>query len=82
MRARKKTSSKLTPIWERGYRGYIYWHGMDKLGKVSLAPAPGAAGRYAWEAAGGGGRAETLGQARTAVELAVALAEKQLDLFN
>jgi hypothetical protein len=84
MTAKKKTSRKQKPFWERGYRGHVYWLGREKLGKVTLnAERPaGDSGRYRWEAAGRQGRAESLEKARSAVELAVALADRQMDLFS
>ena len=66
------------PFWERAYKGHAYWLGKSKLGKVTRA----GKGRYAWEAAGRGGVAEDLDKARRAVEAAVAMADKQLDLFG
>jgi len=45
---------------------------------VSLADK----GHYTWEAAGKAGRAEELEKAKQAVELAVSMADKQLDLFK
>jgi len=38
--------------------------------------------RYKWEAAGRVGEAADLGKAKKAVELAVAMGDKQLDLFR
>ncbi len=73
-----KKKSKQKPAWERAYKGHVLWLGKAKLGKVSLAEK----GRYTWEAAGRGGAAEDLDKAKKAVELAVAMADKQLDLFN
>jgi hypothetical protein len=72
----KKKSQK--PVWERAYRGHAYWLGKTKLGRVTLADK----GRYTWEAAGRAGAAEDLDKAKRAVELAVAMADKQLDLFR
>jgi len=66
------------PFWERAYRGHAYWQGKAKLGKVTLAEK----GRYSWEAAGRGGVAEDLDKAKKAVEAAVAMKDKQLDLFG
>ena len=77
MAARRKAK----PIWERGYDGHVYWLGKAKLGKVSLHGAKDAPHKYTWEAAGRSGAAERLGQAKQAVELAVAMADRQLDLF-
>jgi len=65
-------------VWERAYKGHVLWLGKQKLGKVSLLDR----GRYAWEAAGRAGNAEDLDRAKKAVELAVFMADKQLDLFN
>jgi len=77
MAARRKAK----PIWERGYDGHVYWLGKAKLGKVSLHGAKDAPHKYTWEAAGRSGAAAQLGQAKQAVELAVAMADRQLDLF-
>ncbi len=80
----KKTSRKQKPFWERGYNGHAYWLGKAKLGKVALDAEriAGDPGRYRWEAAGRVGRAENLAKAKSAVELAVAMADRQMDLFN
>ena len=66
------------PFWERTYKGHAYWLGKKKLGKVTLA----GTGRYGWEAAGRAGAADDLYKAKKAVEAAVAMADKQLDLFG
>jgi hypothetical protein len=68
---------KQKPFWERAYKGHALWLGKAKLGKVTLADK----GRYTWEAAGRAGSAEDLEKARKAVEFAVLMADKQLDLF-
>ena len=74
----KRTSKKSKPVWERGYKGHVLWLGKTKLGKVSLAEK----NLYAWEAAGRAGQTDDLDKAKKAVELAIFMAEKQLDLFN
>ncbi len=74
----KRTSKKNKPFWERAYKGHAYWLGKDKLGKVTLAER----NRYTWEAAGRAGECEDLETAKKAVELAVLMADKQMDLFN
>jgi hypothetical protein len=74
----KRTSKKQKPVWERAYKGHVLWLGKAKLGKVSLLEK----NRYGWEAAGRAGVAEDLDKARKAVEYAVLMADKQLDLFN
>ena len=66
------------PAWERAYKGHVYWQGKTKLGRVTLAEQ----GRYSWEAAGRAGSAEDLDKAKKSVEAAVAMADKQLDLFS
>jgi hypothetical protein len=71
----KKHKNK--PVWERGYQGHVYWLGKTKLGKVTLAGKK----HYEWQAAGRGGNTEDLEAAKKAVELAVAMVDKQLDLF-
>lgn len=69
---------KLKPFWERAYKGHVFWLGKQKLGRVTLA----APGRYTWEAAGRAGAGDDLEKAKKAVELAVAVADKQPDLFD
>jgi hypothetical protein len=69
---------KQKPVWERGYKGHVLWLGKQKLGKVSLLDK----NRYAWEAVGKAGSADDLDKAKQAVELAVFMADKQLDLFS
>jgi hypothetical protein len=84
MAAKKKKSAKQKPIWERAYQGHVLWLGKTKLGKVTLLTAAqaDARGKYRWEAAGRAGFSEVLDKAKAAVELAVATADKQLDLFK
>ena len=74
----RRTSKKQKPVWERAYRGHVLWSGKLKLGKVILADKQ----RYTWEAAGRVGEAADLEKAKKAVELAVAIGDKQLDLFR
>jgi len=69
---------KAKPAWERAYKGHVLWQGKQKLGKVTLA----GEGRYSWEAAGRVGASNDLDKAKQAVELAVAMGDKQLDLFK
>jgi len=76
--AAKKKSSRQKPVWERAYKGHVLWSGKTKLGKVSLADKQ----RYKWEAAGRAGEAADLDKAKKAVELAVMIGDKQLDLFR
>ena len=78
MSKKRSRPSKPEPFWERGYRGHVYWLGKQKLGKVTLVET----GRYDWEAAGRIGRSDTLDKARAAVELAVAVSDRQLPLFE
>ncbi len=73
--ARKKPHK---PYWERAYKGHAYWLGKRKLGRVTLVEK----GRYGWEGGGRAGSAEDLDKAKRAVEAAVAMADKQLDLFQ
>jgi hypothetical protein len=69
---------KQKPFWERAYKGHAFWLGKAMLGKVTLADK----NRYTWQAAGKAGEAEDLEKAKKAVELAVFMADKQLDLFH
>ena len=75
---RRIKKQKKKAVWERGYQGHVLWLGKQKLGKVTLAGQK----HYTWEAAGRGGTAEDLDSARKAVELAIFMADKQLDLFG
>jgi len=68
-----KKRTKRRPTWERAYKGHVLW-----LGKATLA----ARGRYTWQAAGRAGTVDDLAKAKQAVEIAVAMADKQLDLFR
>jgi len=74
----KKKGRKQKAIWERGYNGHVYWLGKAKLGKVTLSGQK----HYTWAAAGRGGEAESLDSAKKAVEMAILMADKQLDLFG
>ena len=76
--ATRKKNSKDKPFWERPYKGHAYWLGKKKLGKVTLLEKDS----YSWEAGGRTGRSDDLEKAKRAVESAVFLADKQLDLFN
>ena len=69
---------KQKPFWERAYKGHALWLGKTRLGKVTLVETD----HYAWEAAGRAGVANDLEKAKKAVELAVLMADKQLDLFR
>jgi hypothetical protein len=71
-------AKKQKAFWERAYKGHVLWQGKQKLGKVTLAGER----RYGWEAAGKMGASDDLEKAKKAVELAVALGDKQLDLFK
>jgi hypothetical protein len=72
------TKKKQKPTWERAYKGHVLWLGKQKLGKVVLVDTD----HYGWEAAGKAGIAADLDKAKKAVELAVFMADKQLDLFQ
>jgi len=74
----KRTSKLTKPVWERAYKGHVLWSGKNKLGKVTLADKE----RYTWQAAGKAGEAADLEKAKKAVEMAVLMADKQLDLFK
>jgi hypothetical protein len=80
--AKRKKAAKANPFWERGYNGHAYWQGKAKLGKVTLHAAKNAAAKYTWEAAGKTGAADDLTKAKEAVEFAVAMADKQMTLFD
>ncbi len=82
MGAKRRRAAKDRAVWERGYNGHVYWQGRMKLGKVTRHAEKSAAHKYTWEAAGRTGAADALEAARRAVELAVAVADKQMDLFD
>ena len=71
-------SRKNKAFWERAYKGHALWLGKAKLGRVTLVERD----HYTWEAAGRAGSTDDLDKAKKAVELAVAMADKQLDLFR
>jgi hypothetical protein len=73
-----RKNKKQKPVWERAYKAHVLWLGKQKLGRVSLLDR----NRYAWEAAGKAGTVEDLQSAKQAVELAILMAVKQLDLFE
>ena len=74
----KRTSKKQKAVWERAYKAHVLWLGKAKLGKVFFLEK----NQYSWEAGGRRGTTEDLDTAKKAVELAVFMADKQLDLFN
>ena len=74
----EKKKARQKPFWERAYQGHAYWLGKTKLGKVTLL----GKSHYKWEAAGRAGDSDDLDKAKRAVELAIAMADKQLDLFQ
>jgi hypothetical protein len=82
--SRKKPKPRIgKPFWERGYNGHVFWHGKTKLGKVTVhAGKDKPTHKYTWEAAGKAGASDDLDQARKAVEFAVHVKDKQLDLFG
>jgi hypothetical protein len=69
---------KAKAVWERAYNGHALWQGRQKLGRIARE----APGRYAWEAAGRTGIAADLASAKRAVEAALALTARQMDLFG
>jgi hypothetical protein len=77
---------KQKPVWEPGYNGHVYWLGKKKLGKVTRHAEKDVKGKYThkytWEAASRAGGGDDLDKAKRAVEAAVAMADKQLDLFS
>ena len=77
----KKNAKAKKPFWEPGYNGHVYWLGKKKQGKVTRA-GKDARHKYSWEAAGRAGAGDDLDKAKRAVEAAVAMADKQLDLFG
>ena len=82
MSKKKRKTPGQKPAWERGYNGHVYWLGRKKLGKVTVHAQKDARHKYTWEAAGRAGAGDDLETARRAVEAAVAMADKQLDLFG
>ena len=82
MSKKKRKTPGQKPAWERGYNGHVYWLGKKKLGKVTVHAGKDAKHKYTWEAGGKTGAEDDLDKARKAVEFAVLVADKQLDLFS
>ena len=84
--SKKQKTRVQRPAWEPGYNGHVYWLGKKKLGKVTRHSGKDGqhepAHKYTWEAAGRAGGGDDLDRAKAAVEAAVAMADKQLDLFS
>ena len=70
------------PIWERGYYSHGYWAGKEKLGSVKLGPKGEWDGIYRWQGGNHVGESATLALAKQAVEQAVLLGTRQLQLFQ
>jgi len=75
-------AKKQKAVWERGYNGHVYWLGKKKLGKVTVHADKDAKHKYTWEAGVRAGAGDNLDKAKKAIEAAVAMADKQLDLFG
>src|SRR5260221_14174500 len=73
-----KKSKKQKPFWERAYQGHAYWLGKGKLGKGT----PAGKNHYERTPPGPGGSTPELDSAKKTVELALPMADKQLDLFS
>ena len=82
--AAKKTKKpkQLKATWERGYNGHSLWQGKSRIGKVTVHSAKDAKHKYTWQAASKAGSADTLMQAKKAVEFAALVATRQRDLFE
>jgi hypothetical protein len=70
------------PTWERGYYSHGYWSGKKKLGTVKLGPKKDWDGVYRWQAGHHAGEVSSLAQAKQAVEQAVLVGTRQLQLFQ
>ena len=70
------------PQWERGYYSHGYWSGKNKLGTVKLGPKGEWDGVYRWQGGNHVGESATLALAKQAVEQAVLLGTRQLQLFQ
>jgi hypothetical protein len=78
----KRRSRAARAFWERGYLSHGYWIGKTKAGSVRLDREAPPEHRYCWEAGTNIGRAQTLVEAKRAVEAAVLLGQRQLPLFE
>ena len=74
-------SKKAKPFWERGYDTHGYWQGKNKIGWVALE-GKGKNGLYRWQAGTRAGEANTLAEAKRAVEEQVLSLATQLSLFG
>jgi hypothetical protein len=69
-------------FWERGYLSHGYWVGKNKAGRVQLDREAPPERKYRWEAGTTAGHAQSLADAKRAVESAVLLGQRQLALFD
>jgi hypothetical protein len=69
-------------FWERGYLSHGYWVGKAKAGSVKLERDAPPERKYRWEAGTTAGHAQSLADAKKAVEAAVLLGQRQLALFD
>jgi uncharacterized protein YecE (DUF72 family) len=69
-------------FWERGYLSHGYWVGKTKAGRVQLDREAPPERKYRWEAGTTAGHAQSLADAKRAVESAVLLGQRQLALFE
>ena len=74
-------NKKAKPYWERGYDTHGYWQGKTKIGWVALE-GKGKNGVYRWQAGSRAGEAQTLMEAKRAVEDTVLAHATQLSLFG
>ncbi len=82
MAKQARRARKTKPLWERGYRSHGYWLGKERLGKVTLDGGADGAPRYRWESGNRAGKANTLREAKQAVEQTVLIGARQLGLFD
>ncbi len=80
--AGKRRSRAARAFWERGYLSHGYWIGKAKMGAVRLDREAPPELRYRWEAGTNCGAAQSLVEAKRAVEAAVLLGQRQLPLFE
>jgi hypothetical protein len=77
-----RKASKARPFWERGYQSHGYWQGKDRIGTVQLGERGLWDGIYRWQAGSRAGEANTLEEAKRAVEETMLSLATQLPLFG
>jgi hypothetical protein len=82
MAQKPRRSSRVKPVWERGYLSHGLWIGKNRMGVVRIDKDARPEVKYRWEAGTLTGGAAALKEAKRAVEQAVLIGAMQLPLFD